>query len=32
MARAEERFGPAYEARINRLKDMLGGAPSKPAS
>ena len=30
--RAEQRFGPAYEARMNRLKDLLGGAPSKPAS
>jgi hypothetical protein len=32
MARAEARFGPEYEARMNRLKDLLGGAPSKPAS
>lgn len=32
LARAEARFGPAYEARVNRLKDLLGGAPSKPAS
>ena len=32
MARAQQRFGPAYEARMNRLKDLLGGAPSKPAS
>jgi hypothetical protein len=32
MARAQERFGPAYEARMNRLKDLVGGAPSKPAS
>jgi hypothetical protein len=32
LARAQERFGPAYEARVNRLKDLLGGAPSKPAS
>ncbi len=31
MARSEERFGPMYEARMNRLKDLLGGAPSKPA-
>jgi hypothetical protein len=31
MARAKERFGPAYEARMNRLKDLLGGAPSEPA-
>ena len=29
--RAEQRFGPRYEARMNRLKDLLGGAPSKPA-
>lgn len=32
MARSEARFGPEYEARMNRLKDLLGGAPSKPAS
>jgi hypothetical protein len=32
MARALARFGPEYEARMNRLKDLLGGAPSKPAS
>jgi hypothetical protein len=32
LARAQVRFGPAYEARVNRLKDLLGGAPSKPAS
>jgi len=32
MTRAEARFGPEYEARMNRLKDLLGGAPSKPAS
>jgi hypothetical protein len=32
MGRAEQRFGPGYEARMNRLKDLLGGAPSKPAS
>jgi hypothetical protein len=30
--RSELRFGPTYEARMNRLKDLLGGAPSKPAS
>ena len=30
--RAERRFGPGYEARMNRIKDLLGGAPSKPAS
>jgi hypothetical protein len=30
--RSEQRFGPMYEARLNRLKDLLGGAPSKPAS
>jgi len=27
MERAKERFGPAYEARWNRFKDMVGGAP-----
>jgi hypothetical protein len=32
MARAEKRFGPGYEARMNRLKDLFGGAPSRPAS
>jgi hypothetical protein len=32
MARAEKRFGPRYEARMNRLRDLLGGAPSRPAS
>lgn len=31
MARSEARFGPEYEARLNRIKDLLGGAPSKPA-
>jgi len=31
MTRAEQRFGPSYEARMNRLKDLLGGAPSRPA-
>jgi hypothetical protein len=30
--RSEQRFGPMYDARMNRLKDLLGGAPSKPAS
>ena len=30
MTRAEHRFGPAYDARMNRLKDLLGGAPSNP--
>lgn len=28
MARAEARFGGAYEARLNRLRDLLGGAPT----
>lgn len=32
MARSKERFGPAYDARVNRIKDLLGGAPSKPSS
>jgi hypothetical protein len=32
MERAQRRFGAMYDARINRIKDMLGGAPSKPAS
>jgi hypothetical protein len=32
LARSKDRFGPRYEARVNRLKDMLGGAPSKPSS
>jgi hypothetical protein len=31
LARAKERFGPRYEARVNRLRDLLGGAPSKPS-
>jgi hypothetical protein len=25
--RAERRFGPAYEARWNRIRDLIGGAP-----
>ncbi|MEZ0284010.1 MAG: hypothetical protein ACAH79_02095 [Thermoleophilia bacterium] len=29
--RSERRFGPTYDARMNRLRDLLGGAPSKPA-
>ncbi|MGD9570630.1 MAG: hypothetical protein AB7V62_01940, partial [Thermoleophilia bacterium] len=28
MARSEARFGGAYEAWLNRLRDLLGGAPS----
>jgi hypothetical protein len=28
LARAEARFGPAYEARWNRVRDLVGGAPS----
>lgn len=31
LARAERRFGPRYQARLNRLKDLVGGAPSEPA-
>lgn len=27
-ARSEARFGPAYEARWNRLKDLVGGKPT----
>lgn len=32
MARAQARFGPEYEARLNRVKDLLGGSPSNPSS
>jgi hypothetical protein len=28
-SRAERRFGPAYEARWNRLRDLVGGAPDR---
>ena len=28
MARAQKRFGPAYERRWNRVKDFVGGAPT----
>jgi hypothetical protein len=28
MARSRARFGPAYEARWNRIKDFVGGKPS----
>lgn len=28
VARAEARFGPAYQARWNRVRDIIGGAPS----
>ena len=27
LARAERRFGPRYQARWNRLRDLIGGAP-----
>jgi hypothetical protein len=27
--RAERRFGPAYEARWNRVRDLIGGAPDQ---
>jgi hypothetical protein len=29
--RAERRFGPAYQARWNRLRDFIGGTPDVPA-
>jgi hypothetical protein len=32
LARAEARFGPAYQARWNRVRDLVGGAPSRPPS
>jgi len=32
MQRSQRRFGAMYDARINRIKDLLGGAPSKPTS
>ncbi|HYW23063.1 MAG TPA: hypothetical protein VE953_02800 [Terriglobales bacterium] len=32
LARAEARFGPAYEARWNRVRDLVGGAPNRPSS
>ena len=28
-ARAERRFGPAYDARWNRIRDLIGGAPDQ---
>jgi hypothetical protein len=31
LARSEARFGPAYQARWNRLRDLIGGAPSPPS-
>jgi hypothetical protein len=30
LERAESRFGPRYVARWNRLRDLIGGAPSEP--
>jgi hypothetical protein len=30
LARARRRFGPRYEARWNRLKDFIAGAPTQP--
>jgi hypothetical protein len=30
MERAERRFGPERQERLNRLRDMLGGAPEAP--
>jgi hypothetical protein len=32
LKRSEQRFGPLYQERMNRIKDLLGGTPSKPAS
>jgi hypothetical protein len=29
LGRAERRFGPAYQARWNRLRDAVGGAPDR---
>jgi hypothetical protein len=31
LARAEARFGPAYRARWNRVRDFVGGAPNSPS-
>ncbi len=32
MERAERRFGPERQERLDRLRDLLGGAPDPPAS
>ncbi|GAB2928382.1 hypothetical protein GCM10027047_26340 [Rhodococcus aerolatus] len=32
MARARRRFGPAYEARWNRARDLVAGAPTRPVA
>lgn len=32
LASAEVRFGPAYQMRWNRVRDLVGGAPSRPSS
>ena len=32
LARAEVRFGPAYHIRWNRVRDLVGGAPSRTSS
>jgi hypothetical protein len=32
LARAEARFGPAYQARWNRVRDLVGGAPNPPSA
>jgi len=32
LARAEKRFGPAYQVRWNRIRDLVGGAPNPPSS
>jgi hypothetical protein len=31
LERAESRFGPRYVARWNRVRDLIGGAPSEPS-
>lgn len=30
LARAQDRFGPAYQARWNRVRDLVAGAPTAP--
>jgi hypothetical protein len=32
LARSRRRFGPAYEARWNRVRDLVAGAPTRPAA
>ena len=31
LERSQRRFGPAYQARHDRLRDLLGGAPAEPS-